>query len=69
MNLVAMVMCEQDKSFRKTKNSRNCLKVQVEVRVEEEDKPEPKWQLGLKEAEGRKHRIIRVVEGKIGSTA
>ena len=29
----------------------------------------PSGNLALKEAEGRKHRIIRVVEGKIGSTA
>ena len=32
--------------------------------VSEEDKQEPKWQFGLKEAEGRKHRNVRVVEGK-----
>ena len=31
--------------------------------VSEADKSKPKWVFGLKEAEGRKHRTVRAVEG------
>ena len=32
--------------------------------ISEEDKNKPKWLFGWKEAEGRKHRRVRAVEGK-----
>ena len=32
--------------------------------VSEEDKLKPTWLLGFEEAEGRKHRMVRTVEGK-----
>ena len=32
--------------------------------ITEEDKIKPTWHFGLKEAEGRKRRMVRAVEGK-----
>ena len=38
-------------------------------KVVKRTKNKPRWQFGLEEAEGRKHRMVRAVEGKIISAA
>ena len=41
----------------------------ISKKLAEKIKNKPRWRFGLKEAEGRKHRMVRAVEGKMSSAA